>query len=106
MNTPDTNSWQFLTSLAGIGAVISFFQTLATGDKVNWKTAFGRAGVTAGLALGGQALLIVIPGMSVAASVGLAALVASLGTTALERILTRITFTQDAAPPPSESESQ
>jgi hypothetical protein len=63
MNTPDTNSWQFLTTLAGIGAVVSFFQTLASGEKVSWGKALGRAGVTAGIALGGQALLIVVPGM-------------------------------------------
>jgi hypothetical protein len=95
MNTPDTNSWQFLTTLAGIGAVVSFFQTLASGEKVSWGKALGRAGVTAGIALGGQALLIVVPGMSLAASVGLAALLASLGTTALERVANRVIGPKD-----------
>lgn len=95
MSTPETTSLSVLASIAGIGAVLSFFQTLASGEKVGWKKAVGRAGVTAGFALAGQSLLVAIPGMSIAASVGVAALLASLGATGLERLATRILGPKD-----------
>jgi hypothetical protein len=79
-----------LSTIAALGASIGVFQVLASGEKVTVWRALGRAGITAGFALAGQALLVVIPGMSLEASVGIAALLASLGASGIERLATRV----------------
>lgn len=96
MNTPDTNSWQFLGSLSAIGFAVGVFQVLASGEKVTVWRAVGRAGVTAGIALGAAAALAIIPGLGMAAIVGLAAACASIGTSALEKVLARVTGTKES----------
>lgn len=99
MPAPDTNSPLFLASLAGIGAFLGVCQLLATGEQVTFKRAFGRAGMTAGFSVAGCVMFLAIPSMPVAGAVGLAALLASLGTAGLERLADRFLGPKAATPP-------
>jgi hypothetical protein len=99
MPAPDTNSPAFLLSLAGIGAALGLFQVLASGERVTIWRALGRAGVTAGFSVAACSVFIAIPNMAVAPAVGLAALIASLGASGLERLADRFLGPKAATPP-------
>jgi hypothetical protein len=99
MSVSDPNSPQFLFSIAGIGAVLGLCQLLATGERVTAWRAIGRAGVTAGFSVAGCVMFLAVPSMTVAPAVGLAALLASLGTSGLERVADRFLGPKAATPP-------
>jgi hypothetical protein len=102
MPAPDTNSPLFLASIAGIGAVLGLCQLLAAGERITVWRAIGRAGVTAGFSVAGCVMFLAVPSMSVAPAVGLAALLASLGTTGLERLADRFIGPKAGSPPTSQ----
>lgn len=70
-----------------IGAVIGLGKLLQSGEKISLRLALGRAIVTSGLGVSAFALLVLIPDVPKVALVGVSALLASLGESAVERIL-------------------
>lgn len=84
---PDT---KLLVSLGLTGAVIGLGKTLAAGSPSNWKIATARCITTAGLSMSAAFAVVIFPALSFTASVGLAAALASLGTSALEQMFQRV----------------
>ena len=69
------------------GLLIGLGQLLASEEKLTARLIIGRALVTMGLSLVAGLLLIHIPDAPLLAIIGLSALIASLGTSWLEKIL-------------------
>ena len=73
--------------LAGAGALIGLGQLLASKEKLTARLVFGRALSSAGLGASSAIILAFMPGLPFTAQLGLAATIASLGTSALERVV-------------------
>lgn len=78
------------TKLAGtlgvVGMAIGLGTLLASTEKLTLRIVVGRALVSTGLGMSSTALLVFLPDLPIAAQMGVAALFASLGTSALERL--------------------
>lgn len=72
-----------------IGATIGIGQHLLSPDSFSWRVVVGRALSTGGLAVVAGTLLLMHPTMPPLAQMGIAAAIASLGTTALEAAFLR-----------------
>lgn len=72
-------------SMVGVGLMIGLGQLLASEEELTARIIFGRAISSAGLSLAAGAALLQIPDMPLLALLGLSALLASLGTSFLER---------------------
>ena len=70
--------------LAGVGVLIAVGQILLSRDVITWRLVLGRCISTAGLAMCAGAALTVFPELSLVAQLGIAAMLASLGASALE----------------------
>lgn len=81
--------WQ-AAALASVGAAIGIGQLLLTGERLTRQIIIGRAISTGGMAMGAGAALVWFPALDPLAMLGLAAILASLGTSALERIFQRV----------------
>lgn len=81
------NHVEAAAAMAGTGLLIGLGQLLASEEKLTPRIIFGRAFSSAGLALIAGALLIQIPDIPLLALIGLSALIASLGTSFLEKFL-------------------
>jgi membrane protein implicated in regulation of membrane protease activity len=77
--------------LAVLGSLVGLGQLLLTKDVLTPRIIAGRAICSGALGMAAAALISIMPTLSFAAQLGLAAVLASLGTSALERILQRIT---------------
>jgi membrane protein implicated in regulation of membrane protease activity len=77
--------------LAVLGSLVGLGQLLLTKDVLTPRIIVGRAICSGALGMAAAALISIMPTLSFAAQLGLAAVLASLGTSALERILQRIT---------------
>lgn len=77
---------KLLATLGLIGAFIGIGQLLASGDKITARVAVSRAILSGALGLCAAASTLVFPELTFTASVGLACVIASLGTSALERL--------------------
>lgn len=75
--------------LAAVGVMIGIGQLLLSQEILTWRVIIGRAMSTAGLGMAAAVVLLLFPGVSLLAMVGLSAAIASLGTSALERVLQR-----------------
>lgn len=75
------------TSLSLIGLVVGIGQLLASRERLTWRIVVGRALSSAGLGASTGIALAWMPGLPLTAQLGLAALIASLGTSGLERLL-------------------
>ena len=84
--TPETQ----VALLAALGAVVGLGQLLAGAEPLTVRLVVGRALTSAGLGASSAALLILMPDLPLAAQLGIAATLASLGTSALERLFQRI----------------
>lgn len=73
------------TTLGLVGVIVGIGQLLASTEKLTPRIVFGRALSSAGLGAASSAALVIMPDLPLAAQLGLAALFASLGTSALER---------------------
>lgn len=73
--------------LSIVGAAVGLGQLLASKEKLTMRIVVGRALSSAGLGMAAGALMLVYPDINPVAMAGFAALVASLGTSALERIV-------------------
>lgn len=83
MHTPESVvGW-----LAAIGALIGLGQLLQSKEPLTWRLIAGRALVSGGLGAASAAVLIHFPDTHPAALMGLAATLASLGTSFIEQFL-------------------
>ncbi len=87
MQKEETEALVFAGIMGVIGAVIGLGKLLQSGEKITIRLALGRAIVTSGLGVSAFAVLVWIPDVPKIALVGVAALLASLGESALERII-------------------
>lgn len=75
---------------ATLGMLIGVGQLLASAEVLTIRIVVGRALSTAGLAMAAGAALPWMPQMPLLAEIGIAATLASLGTSGLERLFQRI----------------
>lgn len=75
--------------LAGIGAAIGLGQLMLSGEPLTARRVVGRAVVSAGLGLAAGGVLTLVPGLPLIGLCGIAAGLASLGTSGLERLIKR-----------------
>jgi hypothetical protein len=78
---PDT---KLLAVMGALGAAIGVGKLLSSGEPLTWRLAAGRAIVHGGLGLCAGAATLMFPAIGFAAQVGIACVLASLGTSALE----------------------
>lgn len=83
------NEYKLLASLGLTGALIGFAQVLATGDRFQWKLAIARAILNGALGISAAFASVIFPSISLPALVGLACILSSLGTSAIERVFQR-----------------
>lgn len=72
-----------------VGVVIGLGQLLASREPLSVRIVVGRALSTGGLAMGAGVALVMFPGIPLVAQIGVAAMLASLGTSGLERLFQR-----------------
>lgn len=77
-----------MTSLLffAVGAVIGVAQLLGSAERIDTRLAVARAITVGGLATAAGAVLVWLPDTPLLGQIGLAAALASLGTTGLERM--------------------
>jgi hypothetical protein len=86
MNSEDYNeATRIAGTLGAVGLIVGVGQLLASTERLTLRIVLGRALSSAGLGAASSAILVFIPDLPIAAQLGCAALVASLGTSALER---------------------
>ena len=74
---------------ASVVVVIGFGQLLAGSERITVRLLVGRALTTGGLAMAAGVVLVWVPELSLVGQIGVAAGLASLGTSGLERALHR-----------------
>ena len=79
-----------LTVFAATGVMIGVGQLLASGEVLTARIVIGRALSTGGIAMAAGAVLVWVPDLPMIGQVGVAAALASLGTSGLERMLQRL----------------
>lgn len=79
-------AWLFFV----VGAVIGVAQMLSGSERVTLRLALARAATIGGLATAAGAVLIWLPDTPLLGQIGLAAALASLGTSGLERLFIHI----------------
>lgn len=79
-----------LITIAALGVAIGLGKLLLTSTPLQPRLLIGTALVSGGIALGALAVLAVIPGLSFAAQIGLAAAGSVLGVVFLEQATNRI----------------
>ncbi len=77
-------------SMFAVGVLIALTQILGSGEKITLKMAIGRALATGGLATSAGAVVLWIPNAPLFSQIGLAAILASLGVSGLEKLFTTI----------------
>lgn len=73
--------------LALVGLLLGIGQMLKSKERLTWRIILGRCLTTAGLGMAAGSVLLVFPGVPLVAQIGVAAALASLGTSALERLI-------------------
>ena len=73
-----------------IGIVTGLGQLMASKEVLTWRIVIGRCLSSAGIATAAGVVLLAVPHVSPLAQIGLAAALASLGTSGLERLIQRI----------------
>jgi hypothetical protein len=86
----DKIDFSFFTWSSVLGALIGLGQLLDSAEVLSWRIIMGRALVSAGLASTAPALLTWFPQMPRMAEFAFAAVLASLGTSAIQSIVRRI----------------
>lgn len=72
-----------------IGVAIALGQILNSNEPMTWRLVLGRGLSTGGLAMAAGAILVWVPDVPLLAQIGIAAALASLGTSGLERLFQR-----------------
>jgi len=73
-----------------IGIAIGVGQLLASNEVLTWRIVVGRSLSTGGIAMASGAVIVWIPDLPLLAGMGIAAALASLGTSGLERLFQRV----------------
>jgi len=81
------STWEMIGALSLTGLVIGLGQLLASEERLTTRIIIGRALSTVGLALSSGALLLWFTDVPILALIGVAAGLASLGTSFLEKFL-------------------
>lgn len=77
--------------LVSIGAAIGIGQLLSSNDPITTRVAAGRAIVSGGLGLAAAAVLAFLPDLNLYVQMGIAASLASLGTSGVELVVRKYT---------------
>lgn len=85
--TPQSHPLSFIAILAAIGAAIGLGKLLNSDEKITPRVVFGRALVNAGIGAAAGAASLLFPEASPLVLYGLAAGLASLGTSGVEMLL-------------------
>jgi drug/metabolite transporter (DMT)-like permease len=72
-----------------IGVLTALGQLMASKEVLTWRIVVGRCLSTAGIATASGAVLLAFPAVPPIAQIGVAAALASLGTSGLERVIQR-----------------
>ena len=75
---------------SAIGISIGLGQLLASNEQLTPRIIIGRALSTGGIAMASGAVLVWIPDLPLIGQIGIAAVLASLGTSGLERVFQRV----------------
>jgi hypothetical protein len=86
----DKIDFSFFAWSSVLGALIGLGQILDSAEQLSWRVVVGRALVSAGLASTAPALLAWFPQMPRMAEFAFAAVLASLGTSALQSLVRRL----------------
>jgi hypothetical protein len=86
----DKIDFSFFAWSSVLGALIGLGQLLDSAEQLSWRVVVGRALVSAGVASTAPALLAWFPQMPRMAEFAFAAMLASLGTSALQSIVKRL----------------
>jgi hypothetical protein len=86
----DKIDFSFFAWSSVLGALIGLGQILDSAEQLSWRIVVGRALVSAGLASTAPALLAWFPQMPRMAEFAFAAVLASLGTSALQSLVRRV----------------
>jgi hypothetical protein len=73
-----------------LGTFIATVQIIGSAERITWKIGIAKALSTGGLATAASAVVLLIPNASFSAQVGVAAGLASLGVTGLEKLFVKI----------------
>lgn len=73
-----------------IGVITGLGQLMASKEQLTWRIIVGRCLSTAGIAIAAGVVLLVYPEIPPLAQIGVAAALASLGTSAIERLIQRV----------------
>lgn len=93
VTAPQISDYDALTHigmLAMVGVIVGMGQLLASAEQLTTRIVVGRALSSAGMGAVAAAVLAWLPDLPVVAQFGLAAGLASLGTSALEKIVQRL----------------
>jgi len=82
--------WTFFSAAGVMGALIGLGQLLNAREVLTWRVVLGRAMVSAGLAATAPVILIWFPQLPQTAEFAIAALLASLGTSGLQILVTKL----------------
>ena len=82
---------------ATVGITIGIGELLASGATLTPRVVVGRAIITGGLATAAGAVLVWVPDLPLAGQIGVAAALASLGTSGLERIFVSVVGARQAS---------
>ncbi|WP_150428882.1 hypothetical protein [Dechloromonas sp. CZR5] len=88
--------WHWIQTFASpllfafVGIIIGVGQLLASGEVLTLRIIIGRSLSTAGIAMAAGAVLVLVPDLPLVGQIGVAALLASLGTSGLERLFQRV----------------
>ena len=88
----ETLGESFATALlfAGVGSAIGVGRLMNSGEPLSARIVIGRAVSTGGIAMAAGSVLVWVPGLSLLGQIGVAAALASLGTSGIERIVARM----------------
>jgi hypothetical protein len=75
---------------AVVGVTIGVGQLLASGEVLTWRIIIGRSLSTGGIAMAAGAVLVWVPDLPLIGQIGVAAALASLGTSGLEKVFQRM----------------
>lgn len=73
-----------------VGVTIGVGQLLASGEVLTWRIIIGRSLSTGGIAMAAGAVLVWVPDLPLIGQIGVAAALASLGTSGLEKVFQRM----------------
>ncbi len=81
---------QTLLIMAMVGALTAIGKLLSSDEKITWRAAIGRSITTGILAMSACAVLLWFPNIPTIALIGVSAVFASLGTSALEAVMYKV----------------